>query len=57
MTIVAHGIPFVQPLLAFVALARTAESPWRMSEAIVFNMALYLIFGVATLAILVFVTP
>ena len=37
MTIVAHGILFVLPLLAFVALARTVESPWRMSEAIIFK--------------------
>ena len=53
MTLVAFAVVFLLPLLAFVALARVLDegSPWRLREAMSFNIALFCI-GASVLVVL-----
>jgi hypothetical protein len=53
MTLLSYAVLFLLPLLSFVALARAMdeESPWRLRDAISFNVVLFSI-GAAMLAVL-----
>ena len=57
MSVLAYAILFLVPVLAVIALARAMdeESPWRLRDAIIFNIALFCI-GAAVLSILEFAT-